>query len=111
MTPRWSVDEQALERARERLGLSYGVRVALADFRQDAARYRGLVAGYHRISLSRDICVWQAGVALWHELTHAQQFETIDDFWEAYRQSPATFEDLATANESLNGWIPLCLPC
>ena len=107
----WAIDDYALAQAARRLKLSRPVRVDLRELEQDWARYRGVRDGSHQITLNPTICVWQAGAALWHELTHAQQAETIDDFWAAYRQSPTAFEDLAEANEELNGWIPLCLPC
>lgn len=108
----WQVDPLALSRAELRLGLRHGVRVSIRNLREDAGRYNGVRDRLHQITLDNQQCVWQAGVALWHELTHAQQLEQEgEDFWPSYRECCEDYEDKARSNELLNHLIPLCKPC
>lgn len=113
MTAEWRVDPDALELAEQRLQLKRGVKITMTDdLTEDAARYRGIKGGKHDIAIGRELCVWEAGEALWHELTHAQQCEQDGrKFWREYRSEPDRYEESAEKNERLNALIPLCKPC
>lgn len=115
MKARWRVDSRAVSLAEQRLQLQHRSRVALCEFPEDiddAARYRGIRWGKHDIAIDSRLCVWEAGLALWHELTHAQQLERDgDDFWKLYRAAEQDYEDQARENERLNALIPLAVPC
>jgi len=108
----WMLDPEALDRARTRLGLKRPVSVKVTGLRKQAGRYKGLLKGRHQITVSRHLCVSEAGQTVWHEMAHAKQREGHRSHAAFMRAHGADglMEASAEAAERLNERFPLCVP-
>ena len=133
----WEVDQDALRKARQELGIRFAVKIKSHYQKHTDGTYSGLYpvkpfhkrSKEHRITIGTDLCHQQAGITLWHELTHAAQRERYRNnaLWsEAYedamedatghrhlpkgdsRYKKSVFETEARQNERRNGRLPLC---
>jgi hypothetical protein len=73
----YAIDQQAVERARQELGIRAPVHVLFRAFRVLDGRYTGLKGGRHVITLSSDLPQRLASRTLWHELEHARQSQEL----------------------------------
>ena len=108
----WMLDPEALDRARVRMNLRFPVTVKVTGLRKHAGRYKGLTKGKHQITVSRYLCVSEAGATVWHEIAHAKQREghrSHEAFLKAHG-ADTLMEAAAEAAERLNGRFPLCVP-
>lgn len=84
----WRPDKAAIDRARKILGVTLEVRVITTDRDDPIGRYYEPVVAkgnpYHPIDIARRLSVESASRCLWHELTHAAQWEANPDFVEDY---------------------------
>lgn len=108
----WILDPEALDRARTRMGLKFPLTVKVTGLRKHAGRYKGILNGRHQITVSRHLCVAEAGATVWHEIAHAKQREghgSHEAFMKAHG-ADSLMEAAAEAAERLNGRFPLCVP-
>lgn len=118
IAPRWSFDLDAITRACELLGVRERVVVGCAEYPN--GRWGGMYTWDERLGGQHKVCIVRAATAerasrlLWHELTHAAQYERGDDTdtrrlarrdYSAYRSHPAEVE--ARRNESNHLMYPL----
>lgn len=76
MAFQWDIDWDAIDRAKEELGLSFRINILPRAMRYSYGRYRGLEMGLmHTITVATDLGRRKTSMVLWHELTHAAQRE------------------------------------
>lgn len=102
----WRVNDENLDKARTHLGIGAPVVVRRSATRKLLGRYHGvkLLDGhptdldeimsmtdeelnnfmYHYITVAARLTVEQASRVIWHELTHAMQYQNIPDYTERY---------------------------
>lgn len=103
----WRINEDALERACKILGIKHPVLVKRTASKKIAGRYYGMSSsGEHSIHLSARMSPAMASQTLWHELTHAKQFEEDPNYFKNYTAninnagySNSFYEQEAKANE------------
>lgn len=79
LTP-WELDHDAVEQARQHLGLQMPVNVNLVKG-ETAGQYNGVADGAHQVNLVSWLRPESASKQLWHELAHAKQLERDPDGW------------------------------
>jgi hypothetical protein len=79
LTP-WELDHDAVEQARQHLGLQMPVNVNLVKG-ETAGQYNGVADGAHQVNLVSWLRPESASKQLWHELAHAKQLERDPDSW------------------------------
>lgn len=75
----WSLNAEAIEKARQQLGLRMPVKVDLVQGTH--GQYHGTVNGQHEIDLVSWLNPESASKQLWHEMTHALQLERDPKAW------------------------------
>ena len=73
----WSLDRDAIERARQKLGVE---NLVLTEIEKDTTEYWGRLecdptSTVHTVRITSDLGAHEASKTIWHELTHALQIE------------------------------------
>jgi hypothetical protein len=95
----WALNHEAIEKARQQLGLRMPVKVDLVQGTH--GQYHGTVNGQHEIDLVSWLKPESASKQLWHEMTHALQLERDPkawlanrlDYWDTHAQGLGAYRD------------------
>jgi hypothetical protein len=81
----WSINPDAIEKARAHMGLRFPVEVNLVQGTH--GQYRGAEDGTHKIDLVSWLNPESASKQLWHEMTHALQQEREPQMWPHHQRA------------------------